>query len=665
MQRKSLILAFLLVFVLLLAACGQEAAPPADTAAPVAEQPTTAPAESAAQVPPGQYNESPMLAALVQAGTLPPVDERLPADPIVVEPVEELGQYGGSWRMVDSNDDMGWTRQTIMVEPFLKWNRDVSGMRPNLLERWEWNDDATELVVNFRQGIKWSDGEPLTVDDYLFWWDDMVMDESVPLGAPGGTTVGGERMQVEKIDDYALRFTFAAPNPLFLENHSRGHYHSAAFVVPSHYLQQFHPKYNSAATNTDDLMARYDPVSRLRYPDTPTFMAWKTVEFQSGQRAVFERNPYYWKVDTAGNQLPYIDRLEVQISEGGSPTEFVALKAIAGELDMQVRDIDLKDVSLILENAESGNYRVLMWNRGDFAWPWLILMYDYSDEGIVDLMYTPEFRRALSVSINRDRINNIVALGLAKPRQFALSPESAEFQSAEGQQVYADWSSSYAQYDPEQAKAWLDEIGVVDADGDGFRDRPDGTKLELIVDVPVTDQKSIDSLDLIKEDWEDIGLNMVINAIAGEVLNQRAQAGEIMIRGWGSAAAWGLVSAATVWTPVEGVTYALGGVRIGQYYVSGGETGVAPRPGSMLEQLQQVYTELISIADPDEREARLLDAYRIHIEEGPISIGTVGEHVSPVVVKNNFRNVPENGVVAAWDLGYPGTADPEQFFIRQ
>jgi peptide/nickel transport system substrate-binding protein len=665
MHRKNLILAFLLVFVLLLAACGQEAAPPADTAAPVAEQPATAPAEDAAQVPPGQYNESPMLAALVQAGTLPPVDERLPADPIVVEPVEELGQYGGSWRMVDSNDDMGWTRQTIMVEPFLKWNRDVSGMRPNLLERWEWNDDATELVVNFRQGIKWSDGEPLTVDDYLFWWDDMVMDESVPLGAPGGTTVGGERMQVEKVDDYTLRYTFAVPNPLFLENHSRGHYHSAAFVVPSHYLQQFHPKYNSSATNTDDLMARYDPVSRLRYPDTPTFMAWKTVEFQSGQRAVFERNPYYWKVDTAGNQLPYIDRLEVQISEGGNPTEFVALKAIAGELDMQVRDIDLKDVSLILENAESGNYRVLMWNRGDFAWPWLILMYDYSDEGIVDLMYTPEFRRALSVSINRDRINNIVALGLAKPRQFALSPESAEFQSAEGQQVYEEWSSSYAQYDPEQAKAWLDEIGVVDANGDGFRDRPDGTPLELIVDVPVTDQKSIDSLDLIKEDWEDIGLNMVINAIAGEVLNQRAQAGEIMIRGWGSAAAWGLVSAATVWTPVEGVTYALGGVRIGQYYVSGGESGVAPRPGSMLEQLQQVYTELISIADPDEREARLLDAYRIHIEEGPISIGTVGEHVSPVVVNNNFRNVPDAGVVAAWDLGYPGTADPEQFFIRR
>lgn len=667
MYRRTRVLSALFALALLLAACGGGQPAPADVAPAPAEAPAQsadAPAADAAAVA-GQFREAPMLAAVVQAGDLPPVDERLPQDPLVVEPVEELGQYGGVWRMVDANDDLGWTRQTIMVEPFLKWNRDVSAMRPNLLERWEWNDEATELTVVFRRGIKWSDGEPLTVDDYLFWWNDMVLDERIPLGPPGGTTVGGQPMQVEKVDDYTLTYTFAAPNPLFLENHSRGHYHSAAFVVPAHYLRQFHPEYNDAVENSDELMRRYDPVSRLRYPDTPTYMAWKLVEFQSGQRAVFERNPYYWKVDPAGNQLPYIDRIEVQISEGGSPTEFVTLKAIAGELDMQVRDIALQDVPLILESAEAGDYRVIMWNRGDFAWPWLILMYDYPDEGIVDLMYTPEFRRALSVAINRDRINNIAALGLAKPRQFALSPESGEFQSPEGKQVYEEWSTSYAQYDPEQAGRWLDEIGVVDADGDGFRDRPDGTPLELIVDVSVTDQKSIDSLDLIKEDWENVGLKMVINAIAGEVMNQRAQAGEIMIRGWGSAAAWGLVSAATVWTPVEGVTYALGGVRIGQYYISGGATGVAPRPGSALEKLQDAYTELISIVDPVEREAKLLEAYRLHIDEGPLSIGTVGEHVSPLVVKNNFRNVPDTGIVASWDLGYPGTADPEQFYIRQ
>lgn len=673
MIRRNPMLLLLVVLMLILAACGGGNQPPAEAPAEAAEEsaqePTAEPAqeadseESAPAPSSGTYQEAPMLAEKVAAGELPPVDERLPENPMIIEPVEEVGQYGGSWRTLDT-DGLGWTRQTIMVEPFVKWERDVTAMRPNLLESWEWNEDNTELIAHFRRGIRWSDGEPLTVDDYLFWWNDMVLDEDIAVGPPGGTTVGGETMQVEKVDDYTLKFTFAAPNPLFLENHSRGHYHSASFVVPAHYLEQFHPKYNSAVTDANDLLDRYNVGSRLHYPDMPTFNPWMLVEYQSGQRAVFERNPYYWKVDPAGNQLPYIDRMEVEITEGNA-VELVALKAIAGELDMQVRDLNLQDVPLVMENAEAGDYRVIMWNRGDFAWPWLILMYDYPDEGIVDLMYMKEFRQALSYAIDRERINNITSLGLAKPRQFALSPESPEFQTPEGKAFYEEWANSYADHDPQQAMTLLDSIGVVDADGDGFRDRPDGTALELIVDMVVDDKKTVDSMDLIKEDWEAVGLKTVLNPISGDVINQRAQAGEIMIRAWGSAAAWGLISAATAWAPVEGVTYALGGVRIGQYYVSGGETGVAPRPGSMLEKLQNAYTELISITDPDERNAKLLDAYRLHIDEGPISIGTVGEQVSPVIVKNNFRNVPDTGIVASWDLGFPGSADPEQFFFRQ
>jgi peptide/nickel transport system substrate-binding protein len=119
------------------------------------------------------YQEAPALAELVKAGKLPPVEKRLPEKPLVIDPVEEVGQYGGTWHMLDSDNTLGWTRQTVMVEPFLKWKRDSSGFRPNLLESWEWNKDATELVAHFVKGIKWSDGEPLTVDDYLFWWNDM------------------------------------------------------------------------------------------------------------------------------------------------------------------------------------------------------------------------------------------------------------------------------------------------------------------------------------------------------------------------------------------------------------------------------------------------------------------------------------------------------------
>ena len=280
-------------------------------------------------------------------------------------------------------------------------------------------------------------------------------------------------------------------------------------------------------------------------------------------------------------------------------------------------------------------------------------------------MYMKEFRQAMSHAINRDRINEITSLGLATARQFSLSAESPEFQTPEGQEFYQKWAASYASYDPELAGSLLDGIGVVDADGDGWRDRPDGTALELIVDIPATDTGSIDRMDLVKEDWEAVGLKTVLNIIAGELVSARHLAGEIMIRAWGSAAAWGLVSAATVWTPIEGVTYSVGGARIGDYYNSGGERGVAPRPGSMLEQLQDAYTELISIVDPDERQAKLLEAYQIHIDEGPITIGTIGEHPSPVIVKNNFRNVQDFGLVAGWDLAFPGTADPEQFFFDQ
>lgn len=611
----------------------------------------------------GQYQESPTLAEQVAAGTLPPVNERLPENPLVLEPVEMIGEYGGTWRTVADNDGLGWVRQMIMVEPFAKFERDLNGLRPNIVSSWEFNDDATELTLQFRRGVKWSDGQPLTVDDYLFWWNDMVLNENVPVNAPGWTRSGGEVMTVEKVDDHTLILRFLEPNPLFLEFAARGHYNSAQHIIPAHYMRQFHPDYSDEA-DTTELMNRYNTGSRFQYSDMPTYLAWKPVSFTSGQLATFERNPYYWKVDSAGNQLPYIDRIEAIIPEGNA-TEQVILRALAGELDMQVRDVPLRDIPLILEGADAGDYRVIMWSRGDFAWPWLMLMYDYPDEFIVDLMYEQRFREALSVAINRERINDIVALGLAAPRQAALSPEGAEFQSPEGQQIYNEWANLAIEYSPARANELLDSIGLVDTTGDGFRNRPDGSLLELVIDVPASDTKSIDTVDLIEEDWAAVGLKTVINAVDSAIINDRANEGEVMIRAWGSAAAWGLISAPTVWAPVEGFLWSIAGVRIGQHFESGGATGVPPRPGSALERLQQAYAEIITISDPVERNAKLLEAYRIHIDEGPITIGTIGLHPSPVVVKNNVRNVQETGLVASWDLGFPGTADPEQFFFQQ
>jgi peptide/nickel transport system substrate-binding protein len=612
---------------------------------------------------PTRFKEAPMLAEQVKAGKLPSVDKRLPETPLILDPVEEIGKYGGTWRAMDTGDGLGYTMMTIATESLAKWKRDVSGSRPNVVQAYKFNDTATELTLQFRKGIKWSDGEPFTANDYLWWWNEMVLNEKVGLPTPAGYRADGKPLKMEKVDDYTVKLTFAAPTPLFVDYSVRGYGNSARHLVPSHYLKQFHPSVNTKYPDAKELLARYN--NPLQYIDRPVIWAWKPTAFKSADSLSLERNPYFWKVDPEGNQLPYIDKIEVKIAPTGTnAAELILLRTIAGELDCQVRDYPIKNVSVLKENEKKGDYRVMMWNRGDYAWPWIILYYDYPDKGIVDLMYDQRFRQALSYAINRNRINEVVSLGLAKPRQAALSPESPEFQTREGKAVYQQWERAYADYDPKKAAGLLDEAGVKIGPDGKTRVRPDGKPLELIVTIPSTDLQSIDAMELVKQDWQAIGLKVTISTEESSVVSQKTLNGEIMIRGWGSAAAWGLVSATPVWAPNEGVTYAVGGARIGLWYQTGGKEGVAPRPGSMLETLLKKYTEVITTVDPVERQKKLLEAYKVHIEGGPISIGTVGEHPSPLAVKNKFRNVPTFGLVAGWDLSFPGTADPEQFFWK-
>jgi peptide/nickel transport system substrate-binding protein len=613
---------------------------------------------------PTRFKESPALADQVKAGKLPPVDKRLPETPIVLDPVEAVGQYGGTMRMIGGADDMGQAKMLYACESLVKWKRDVSGIRPNLLQSWTWNDKATELTVQFRKGIKWSDGEPFTVDDYLFWWNDMVLNETVGLSTPAGTRVDGKPMELTKVDDFTLKYTFAVAHPLFLDLSARGFYNSAQHMIPAHYMKKFHPKYEPSNKDAKDLLARYN--NPQQFPDMPTLDAWMVTEFKSGDHASMVRNPYYWKVDPEGNQLPYVDKLEVKlVPAGGNAGELTLLQSVGGNIDFQIRDYAIKDVPLLKENADKGGYKVMTWSRGDYAWPWIMVFYDYApDKAMEDLQYNQKWRMALSSAIDREKINQVVFNGLGVARQAALSPESPEFRSNAGKAVYQKWSTLAAAYEPDKAKALLDEAGVKDVNGDGLREKPDGSKLELIVSVDPGDKESIDAMQLVKANWEALGLKTIIASEEGSVFNQNVAAGKTMFKAWGSAAAWGLISASPVWAPVEGVTYCGGGQRIGQYYQTGGKEGVAPRPGSMLEKLQKAYTDIISTVDEAERTTKLLGAYQIHIDDGPITIGTVGDHPSFLVVNQKLGNVPNFGLVAGWDLSFPGTADPEQFFYK-
>ena len=217
------------------------------------------------------------------------------------------------------------------------------------MESWQWNADATQVTVNFRKGLKWSDGEPVTVDDYLFWWNDMVIDEVVPVVEPAGARVNGELMKVEKVDDFAMKFTFAVPNPLFLNCTRAASTTPLNSLSPAHYLKKFHPKYAPENKDANALMDRYNQGNN-HFPDMPVLFPWVCAEYIQGQKAVFERNPYYWKVDSEGNQLPYIDKFEVYIvANDANFSEQVLLRSVAGEINLQVREIAITDVPLVME----------------------------------------------------------------------------------------------------------------------------------------------------------------------------------------------------------------------------------------------------------------------------------------------------------------------------
>ena len=593
------------------------------TDTPVPAKPTDTPA------PVSKYKEAPMLAELVKAGKLPPVDERLPEEPLVLAPVEKIGTYGGSWNFMSpsTNFNGGGAIGMVMCENFMRWERDTSGHRPNVVAKWEWNADGTQIVLHFRKGMKWSDGQPLTVDDWLFWWNDMILDEKVKLTRQTGTSTGGVDMKATKLDDYTLQLNFANPNPLFVEMMNRGTGNRATSwqLVPAHYLKQFHWKYTPAATDTTPLIDHYD--KRWDYLDMPTFYPMVVKDIKAGEYVKFERNPYYWKVDTEGNQLPYFDGFEVkQVKE----KQLIALSCVAGEVDFQLRDIDLKDAPMFKENEAKGNYQLRMWQLGDANQAGILIRYCTSDASLNKLLFDQKFRQAMSYAINKDRINDIVFLGMGQVRSFAMMASGPEFASERGQKVLKDWENSCMEYDPELAKKLLDEIGVKDVNNDGWRERPDGTPLDMVIIVENTDKYGIEAQQLITEDFKAVGLKWTPSVIESTLLSQKETNCEEAFRARGAAAS-GLFVAPGHWAPVENNDYIVCGKPYGLWYQSGGKEGTPPpAEAPWMKKLMDIFGEAITIADVAKRHDRTLDGYQVHIDDGPFQIGTVGSLVKQV-----------------------------------
>ncbi|MFN8632471.1 MAG: ABC transporter substrate-binding protein [Chloroflexota bacterium] len=641
------------------------AAPPAaPTAAPVAK-PAEAPkptlpasgqaeaAKPAAAAPakPASYAEAPQLAELVKAGKLPPIAQRLPENPLVVQPFEEVGQYGGTWRRAFTGVADFHAFGRTVYEPMLRWPRDPKGqIGPGVAEKWEFSPDGKQLTLTLRKGLKWSDGEPFTTDDIVFWWEDIANDTNISPAPPSEWVVDGKPMKLEKVSSEVIRLTFDAPNGMALRmlafhgNQWPLNFERFGFFAPKHYLTQFHPKYNKSLTDYKTFNEKADDYNTER----PTMTSWRITSWKPGDRfLVATRNPYYWKVDPQGNQLPYIDEVRLDLVEN---TEALNLKAINGELDMQFRSVQISKFTLLQENKQKNGYRVYRWPDANGSQVAFFVNQTYGNPEMRAIFRDLKFRQALSIGINRKRINEVSYFGLGKERNTILIPDSPFY--------VPELESLNAQYDAAKANGLLDEIGLKKG-GDGFRTMSGGKPLELTMETYQTSGNAFDAMELVRKDWESLGLKVVLKSSPRESYWPRAQANEVQIAIWGTDRGLEPFVDPIYVFPYDNRSWMA--PLYGDWFSSGGKKG--EKPEGEFAKAYDLYSQFRATVDPAKQVEVGKQLIRLSAEQLWV-IGTVGVIPSIAVVKNNFRNVPEQAVTD-WIFMSPGNLDPAQFFFKK
>ena len=519
---------FLLTFLILsisvtaFAGAGQEAAKdPVSGIVPFSESGIT------------EFKEAPMLKERVEAGELPPVEERLPKEPVVVKPEEEIGQYGGSMTFTQFGPEgLGVNGHVLVETPLLK-NRDFDNLItiPNFAKDWEYSEDGRTFTLHLREGVKWSDGDDLTTEDLQFWYEDILLNESITTAVPIAFRPGGEVMDLEIVDDYTAKFTFAIPNYKFHEAMDATWYAGLEFFPPSHYMKQFHIDYNEDAAKLAEEEGFESWIqyfnNRLSWEffnpkpvGRPVLSAWVPTQVTSTGR-IYERNPYYFKVDTEGNQLPYIDEQRTIYTPDAQAR---LMNVLSGEIDYISSFLSFSDYPTLKSNEEDGNYDAWL---GDSLWAsrvtFSVQQQPANAKDMWEILGDVRFRQALSLALDRTEIKELVFMGQGQERQLTYHPGTVP------EEAYnEEWAQVYAEYDPERAESLLDEMGLVDQDGDGWRDKPNGDPLLLQLLANSSRGVAMSTAEMAEGFWNDIGINVNFDSVEeglffGEIWEGRTQ----------------------------------------------------------------------------------------------------------------------------------------------
>ncbi len=597
------------------------------------------------------FRESPLLLKKVEVGELPPVGERLPKNPLVITPPDQNGPYGGTWtRFANGPRDVGVVESRLAYEGLVRWGPMGRDVIPNLAIRWEIADSGRVYTFWLREGVKWSDGHPCGVDDLMFWYEDVLKNDEITPVIPRDFKRGGEVMGFEIIDSETIRFRFAQPNGLFLQKMASGRSYEM-LRYPAHYMKQFHPKY----TAIEDLErmsneAGFDLWKQLfedkydwRNPDIPRLWPWVVVAPPPARPSVLERNPYYWKVDPEGNQLPYIDRMTFEIFD----PETINLKAINGEIGMQSRHLMFQNYPLFMEGRKNGDYRVVHWLNGSGGTNNIALNLNHKDPVMRKLIHDHRFRKALSLALDRDELNEADFFGIGKPRQASPPPTSPFYDAA--------YESAYIEYDPEESIRLLGEMGLK-RDDDGMLLRPDGKPLFLYIE---TSSQNNRVLELVAGYWKDVGVNAEVKDEARQLFYERKRGMMHDVGVWGGADEQIAVLDPRWLIPfsdesIQGVDYA-------RWYSTDGKRG--EEPTGDIRRVIELFWEIERTADVD-GQIRLMKEIIDLNRKNLWVIGTVGEVPTFYLVKNSFRNVPEVAM-DGWSFRTPGNTAVECYAIEE
>ncbi len=609
-----------------------------------------------------EFSEAPALRIKVAAGELPPVEKRLPEEPLVIVPVEEIGQYGGVWNRAwkGPSDSSGPNR--ITADSILRYDPDGKKVLPNIAKGWEFSEGGRVLTLYLRKGMKWSDGHLFTADDILFWYKDILLNDELSPAKPAWMVAGGELGKVEKVDDYTVRLRFVPPYPVVLGTLAIYYGRQGGFFAPKHYMEQFHPDYISTEkleelTKKEGYSFWYQLFAAkndwIQNPELPTLRAWKPINEPTASHWIMERNPYYWKVDTAGNQLPYVDQISHVLVESG---EMINFKALTGELDFQLRHLILSNYPMFMKEREKNNYRAMLWDSGNASDVAFAVNLNTKDSVLHDIVNDRRLRIALSIAINREEINEICYLGLGEIRAMTVPSRSAYYKE--------EYAKAYIEYDPAKANSLLDEMGLKWDKDDIYRLRPDGKVLSLTIDVvPGVFGPWVDVSVLVKEYWEKVGIKTAVKTVERALWYERLYANEQEVSVWSRGSALLPAIAGKIYVPVT-KTGAMGSVPlVGLWYETGGKSGMEPW-GDWKKALEAWEAARVTV-DEKKRIQLIQEVLRLNAENvWSIGILNAPSTMAVGVAKNNFRNVPELALSDTY-METPGNTNPPQYFFKQ